>query len=377
MATFSPDVPAVAGSGFVLTNPPNVGPVNTLNDVVTISPNEVWAVGYNATADNCCRPKIPVALRWNGTQWNSIPVPLPAGTDGELISVDAAAGSNNVWAVGVTRRPTGPFGYSEKGWLIRWDGTNWNTVTEFEDPVSPQFGIGVVKSIGVVSDNNVWIVGARIGGASWTLNYNGTNLTTIPSPNADMGGNKLNDISIISADDIWAVGSFMVIRWNGTEWRIVPGNLPRGMHLSGVAAVSPNEVWAVGGTTTCGPFMGCSSSDAIIRYDGTTWTIAPVEQFPATQVILNAISASGSNDVWVVGLVDTKTLVLHYENGVFRRVQSENVPPAPSGSFHELVSVSALTPNEVWTVGYATGIFNTPQPTEIGGNLALRKSSGF
>jgi hypothetical protein len=121
--------------------------------------------------------------------------------------------------------------------------------------------------------------------------------------------------------------------------------------------------------------MGCSSFDAIIRYDGTNWTVAPVEQFPANQVILNGISASGSNDVWVVGLADSKTLVLHYENGVFRRIQSENAPPSPN-DFNELFSVSALNPNEVWTVGFAVGIFN-PQNGEIGGNLALRKSSGF
>ncbi len=108
MATFSPDVPVVAGSGFVLTDTPNVGPRNQLNDVVTISPTEVWAVGSNASED-CCRPLIPVALRWNGTQWNSTLVPLPEGGDGELVSVDAASGSNNVWALGRARFPTGPY----------------------------------------------------------------------------------------------------------------------------------------------------------------------------------------------------------------------------------------------------------------------------
>ncbi|CAN5855750.1 hypothetical protein BH20ACI4_BH20ACI4_27790 [soil metagenome] len=373
MATFSPDVPSVGGSGFVLTDTPNVGESNVLNDVKTISPTEVWAVGSNAS-ENCCRPLIPVALRWNGTQWNSTPVPLPEGGDGELISVDAARGSNNVWALGRARFPTGPFGYKDRGWLLRWDGTSWTTVTFFDDPVSPQFGISSVKSIAVVNDNDLWIVGSRFGGASWTLHWDGISLTTIPSPNID-SGNSLKDISVINSNDIWAVGSFIVIRWNGTEWQIVPGNLPRSMHLGGVAAVSPTEVWAVGTTTTCGPFMGCSSFDAIIRYDGTNWTVAPVEQFSANQVILNGISASGSNDVWVVGLADSKTLVLHYENGMFRRIQSENAPPSPN-DFNQLFSVSALNPNEVWTVGFAVGIFNS-QNGEIGGNLALRKSSGF
>ena len=76
-ATFSPDVPTVAGSGFVLTDTPNVGPSNELNDVKAISANEVWAVGSHGPADFCCFPKTPVSLRWNGTQWNNIPVPFP------------------------------------------------------------------------------------------------------------------------------------------------------------------------------------------------------------------------------------------------------------------------------------------------------------
>ena len=176
-------------------------------------------------------------------------------TNAQLISVDAVSPAS-VWAVGIAR-----FGFADRGWLVHWNGTNWNTVAVFDDPQVPEYGIGSVESIGVVSDNDLWIVGSQSGGRSWTLHWDGTSLTTIPSPNADMGGNALKDISIINSNNIWAVGSFMVIRWNGIQWQIVPGNLTRGMHLSGVAAVSPNEVWAVGTTTSCGPFKGCSSSD--------------------------------------------------------------------------------------------------------------------
>ncbi|MEO6589049.1 MAG: LamG domain-containing protein [Pyrinomonadaceae bacterium] len=375
-ASFSPDVPVGTGSGFILTETPNVGPRNQLNDVVTISPNDAWAVGYHGPANQCCFPATPVSLRWNGTQWNNIPIPLPEGySSGIINSVDAAPDSNNVWAVGTVRIMFSQSAYRDDGWLLRWDGTQWTTAAIFEDPVYPDYGIGTVKSVSVVNDNDLWVVGGRIGGKSLTLHWDGKSLTTIPSPNADQGGNALNDVSVISSNDVWAVGSFMAIRWNGTEWQIVPGAIPRYVHMNSVSAVSSNEVWVVGGVTSCGPFEGCSGSSSVLRFDGTNWSFVPYDSVPGTSVNLRAVSASVSNDVWVVGIASPDSYVAHFENGRFARKPSQQSPQA-DGNLDVLQSVSALNPDTVFAVGYAIEITTTPH-SERRDNLALRKSSGF
>jgi hypothetical protein len=366
-ASFSPDVPVIAGSQFVLTETPNVGPRNDLNDVVTISPTDVWAVGSHGPETQCCFPATPVALHFDGTQWSSLPVRFPDGaSSAQLYSVDAVS-LTSIWAVGTAR-----FGFTDRGWLVHWDGASWATVAVFNDPVYPEYGVSTVKSISVLSDSDFWVVGGRIGGKSWTLHWDGNDLTTIPSPNADEGGNALNDVSVISANDVWAVGSFMAIRWNGTEWQIVPGQIPRYVHIRSVAAVSSNEIWAVGGVTTCGPFEGCSGSSNIIRFDGTNWSFVPYDSVPGRSVILNAVSASGSNDVWIVGNVSPESYVAHFENGRFVRKLSEQSPNSPS-NLDNLLGVSAFNPGTVFTVGYAIDIFESPH-REVRNNLALKNS---
>lgn len=371
--TFSTDVPVGLGTAqFLITETPDVGPKNQLNDVVTIAPDNVWAVGWHGPASTCCYPATPVALRWNGTAWQSTLIPYPAGyVQGQLVSVDAAPGSNFVWALG-TVRATAPGG-TDRGWLLRWDGSEWSTMAVFSDPEYPQYGIGTVKSLAVINDSQIWIVGSRLGGGSWTLRYDGAQLATVPSPNADEGGNGLIDISAIDANNIYAAGSFMAIRWNGSEWQVLSDPLLEGTHLRSVAAVSPAEIWFVARFTTCGPFQGCSSADRIARYDGTSASLVPYEPFTQEQVILEAVSASSPSDAWVVGSSEGRALVLHLENGTFIRKQTQ--ASAPSASELDLLkSVSVLSPTEIWTVGVAIDIFYDPQHREVNSNLALRSS---
>lgn len=368
-ATFSPDVPTVLTAAFQITPTPNVGTSNTLNSVKTISPSEVWAVGEHGPAGYCCFPKTPVILRWDGAQWNNVPVQIPAGmVNARLYAIDASS-PTNVWAIGTVAPGIGSS--NEKAWFLRWDGVQWNTVAVVSDPVYPQYGIGSVTSITVISETDVWVVGARSGGYSWTLHWDGTSVQTVPSPNLD-NGNKLNDIDAINSNDIWAVGSFMVIRWNGTEWLPVP-NAPRYAHFSSVAAIAPNDVWATATFTTCGPFGGCSSYDGLYHFDGTQWTIVPVPGV-GYNTFLEDLSATASDNVWLVGSDDqNKTFVARFDGTSWQRVASENTP-ASSSDLDRLLSVSALNSTEVWTVGFASDIFYDPQYRAVRNTLALRRA---
>lgn len=367
-AGFSPDVPDALADGFRITPTPNVGSVNSLTSVKAIFSNDVWAVGYHGPVDFCCYPRTPVSLHWDGSQWNSVPVPTPAGIPGDavLVAVDAS-GSTNVWAVG-----TAGANFSQRVYLLRLNGSNWEIVAVASDPNYPNNGIGTVESITVISENDVWVVGQRVGNNSWTLHWDGTSFQTVPSPNLD-SSNQLKDIDAISANDIWAVGNYMVIRWNGSEWLPVP-SAPRSAQYKRVAAISPNDVWTIAGYTICPEIGGCMSSVGFLHFNGTQWI--PVQP-PATngQLFLEDISATSSDNVWAVGSDGTnKTYVAHYNGSVWQRVASENTSPSDS-DLDRLLSVSALNSNEVWTVGFASDLFRHPQGNvNIYNNLALRYS---
>ena len=127
------DAPWTQSATFRITPTPNVGPSNTLTGVKTISPTEVWAVGSHGPADRCCFPKTPVSLRWNGSQWIDIPLPVPAGTGSAILIAIDATSPTNVWAVGTIGSGSGQ--PVDKVWLLRWNGLQWNTVALVADPV--------------------------------------------------------------------------------------------------------------------------------------------------------------------------------------------------------------------------------------------------
>src|SRR5206468_9107024 len=79
----------------------------------------------------------------------------------------------------------------------------------------------------------------------------------VSSPNVGTSDNQLRGVAAVSANDVWAVGDYsngtghqqtLVEHWNGTAWSVVPSpNVGTGHNvLNGVAAVSANDVWAVG-----------------------------------------------------------------------------------------------------------------------------------
>src|ERR1022692_3120963 len=71
-------------------------------------------------AASLARPAIPLILRWNGTAWKRVHVPVPA-SGGTLIGVFAAS-AHSAWAVGCTRFFADP---KAQPVLLHWNGTTW------------------------------------------------------------------------------------------------------------------------------------------------------------------------------------------------------------------------------------------------------------
>jgi hypothetical protein len=94
---------------------------------------------------------------------------------------------------------------------------------------------------------------------------------------------NLADLAVVSANDIWAVGTERIgdedatvtLHWNGSVWSLVPSpNVGPEVDnsLMGVAAVVSNNVWAVG---TQQPTSSSDSHTLILHWNGSAWSIVP------------------------------------------------------------------------------------------------------
>jgi len=96
--------------------------------------------------------------------------------------------------------------------------------------------------------------------------WDGTSWKIVPTPNIGphsvYQSNQLYGITAVSANDIWAFGSFfaadgsgqqstLVLHWNGTSWAIVPSPNPtngsfRSDILFGGTVIPTGDLWIVG-----------------------------------------------------------------------------------------------------------------------------------
>src|SRR5439155_1501162 len=127
------------------------------------------------------------------------------------------------------------------------------------------------------------------------------------------------------------------------QWTEVPGGAaPHPSALNGIAAVSANDIWAVGS-------WGQNGGQGLIEHwDGTNWSV--VNGPTANSSALLSLKAFATDDVWAVGWKDydgnqftASTFTLHWDGTAWSEVPSPNVDDA-----NYLSAVDGATPNDVW-----------------------------
>ena len=355
-ATLVPNPPPnLPGTWKVVESPSlSFGP-NVLRSVAAVSSDDAWAVGYG------------LIEHWNGTHWNLVST-APGGNPADLRRVTAIA-SNDAWAVGY-RQDTTIQGYL-KTLTEHWDGSSWTVVP------SPNGSTTTAQLLGVdaVASNDVWAVGWYSTSAPAYENtliehWDGSSWSIIPSPNPSGGRfNSLNGVSVVSANDIWAAGSYigdtnkiLIEHWDGSSWSIVPtpDAGPYGNYLFGIAARAANDVWAVGATNNGG-------NSLILHWDGTSWSVVPSPNIPDWTNQLYGVTTVAADDVWAVGvatftwyisdgdpITSSQTIIQHWNGTVWSIVPSPN--PGDANNYYgtitnELYGVAAVSASDVWAVG--------------------------
>lgn len=219
-----------------------------------------------------------------------------------------------------------------------------------------------LNDLAVVSSNDVWAVGvyedSNLGGRVLSLRWDGSQWNVVDAPHPGGRTAILRDIDVLSASDIWAVGRFgggagstLVEHWDGNQWSIIPSPNP-GYSTSeffGVDALSSNDVWAVGYRDIISGGYGIAQT-LIEHWDGTQWSVVPSPNVGSGNNHLRDVAAVSPNNVWAVGSyagsgVD-QTLILHWDGTEWSVVPSPN----PVGS-NQLFGIWAASANDVWAVG--------------------------
>lgn len=225
-------------------------------------------------------------------------------------------------------------------------------------------GLGnLFTSVTVVSACDVWAVGSQQTGSTsqatliehWT---GGPSWATVASPSPG-GGSVLTSVRAVSATDIWAVGwsqtrtgkeLTLIVHWDGSAWtqKESPNPGSDSSELTGVTATSGASAWAAGS------FHDAAGRQRtlIVRWDGSVWTQVNSPS-PGLFDRLSAVSATSATNAWAVGTTDgtadgtgKQTLIERWDGSAWTRVNSP-APESQSGLF----AVTATAANNAWAVG--------------------------
>jgi hypothetical protein len=324
------------------------GTGKVLTAVAAASSSAAWAVGYHTTGSFAAPVYSQLIERWNGTSWSFDHAPRSPDQHTWLNDVNAVA-TNDVWAVGVhTVKPAQGRLRVARTLIEHWNGTAWTVIP------SPNIGPATdrrtrsgwewasdnrLQSIAVVSADDIWAVGGyafplhrhnkpyysenyRVmplaehwNGTHWKIGprvpSRGTTLRIVPNPfGRDLPGINpgQSGFTFVTADpsgDVLALDDA-----NATVWRL-SGSAWSRLRQTGalhflpvtVTVIAPDDAWIFG-------YSYDLSKNLAAHWDGQTWT--QTRLYTGNSGSLNAAAASGSDDVWVVGISDESPLQLHY-----------------------------------------------------------------
>jgi hypothetical protein len=278
---------------------PNVGDaVSGLQDVVAIGSDDAWAVGHVAG-------KAPMVQHWDGARWQLVTTPDLESGPTELLGV-AATSASDVWAVGKTS--SGP---DYRTLIERFDGAGWHTLP------SPNVGPGdnVLRDVDALSGTNAWAVGWRIAGRRYltlAVHWDGNAWHVSLPSNVGTGDSFLSGVSVVSPTDVWAVGwastgpdtsHTLIEHWDGRRWRVVESPSPGSgaNSLFAIDVLSATDIWAVGSSSE-----GSEEPGSLVEHwDGATWQVVQSPDAGPTGTFLAGIT-TGAGPLWAVGTrVDT------------------------------------------------------------------------
>jgi hypothetical protein len=178
---------------------------------------------------------------------------------------------------------------------------------------------------------------------------------TTPQPPNPGDTNIVTSVAVLSSCNAWAVGWYnlddvtltLIEHWNGTAWKQVASPSPGRSgesDLFGVRAVSATNIWAVGTY-----IFGAGFKTLVLHWNGTVWkrVASPNPATSSGANGLNDVAAPTARNAWAVGSRGNKTLILHWNGTAWKKVAS----PSARRSSRDVLSGVAASSRSGWAVG--------------------------
>jgi hypothetical protein len=367
IAPLSVDSP-VCGTWYVLENPdlgPGVATSGGTGALTAIPEGNVWLMASTMTCFSspfdshyCLNPQ-PLVLRWDGSSLRPEgAITLDNGKNARLHS-GVAIRPDDVWAAGeyVEEGYDGHY-YGTDPLLLHWDGFSWKLV---ETPglnwdEQPQ-------EMAAIDGDNVWAIGTKSA-----IRWDGSEWEKVSFPSVTAEGRvyhfRPSNITAVAPSAVWVVGEYWndtnshslklaALRWDNRAWRsmTIPNACTGTNILTASSASGSNNVWAVG--MCADDFAGSSSSPSVstsvyrpftARWDGgEDWKVVPSPAL-AEAASLTGVATTSPADVWAVGrYYDNSPLVAHWDGAHWGVVRS----PTDGYVYH----VRAVSAGDIWVAG--------------------------
>lgn len=286
------------GGSFVMVPSPDrdtAPATNFLQDVSGNSSSDVWAVGWSRPPSG---PNRTLIEHWNGSTW-SIATSADPGQFGNTLDGVVALAADDVWAVGARQDS-----FYESPVAEHWNGSSWSTVKV----PNPKYctGHSYLTDVTAITPTNLWAVGwctasSRGGEQGYAVRWNGT-AWVIPTATVGIPQNsELYGVDAHGGHTVWAVGmsrdsGALVLKWDGSAWTQQPVPAAQQQaNLAGVVARSGTVAYAAGaGGSPQPPFAGPTA----IRFAAGQGTPQPI---PVDYGSLRGIAYDPVGRIWAVG----------------------------------------------------------------------------
>jgi hypothetical protein len=291
----------------------SVGPYS-IRQIAGTSPDDVWAVGISDATDQGGRN---YAAHWDGHAWTAAKSPNRGASPNNLSGVVTLPGGD-AWAVGAYYASTG----SQYTLAMHRDAKSgvWKLISS----PNPNTGVGgnALTGLAASGPEDLWAVGGYNENGQYldkTLieRWDGQKWKLVPSPNSEVPGhlfNYLNGVAASSPGSAWAVGFSatdgtvadarpLVLRWNGSNWRVVEAATPAGAKsafLNSVAYKGENDAWVVGAYVT----EDAVSHPLTEHWDGQRWGLVRADDAGLSYNTLSDVEVTASGEVWAAGTYD-------------------------------------------------------------------------
>lgn len=259
--------------------------------VSAVSTNDAWAVGFTGTRT--------LIERWNGSSWQIIASPSVGQSD--ILEGVQALSTNNVWAVGVSNNYNGAV---SKTLIEHWDGMSWTIVS------SPNRGDGDdLHAIAALAPNDIWAVGDNDTSTALAEHWDGSQWHIVSTPSLGTYA-RLSSVSAFAANNIWAVGfadtssgyQTLVEHWDGASWSIISSPSP-GLYddmLNAITVVTAHDIWAAGSYKTA--HYPLDNISFMLHWNGARWNVVKTPN-PGSYLyfLVGLAQVPGSGALWAVG----------------------------------------------------------------------------